>query len=310
MTMAARTLPPASSNSPARVVADPGGVDDDAPGAVHQLLITRLHVHHQVAVDITQPDERSGREHVEDQFLRGAGLHAGGAGHDLGSGDGGDGDIDGAGELGIGRATDAGSDRAQSPGGGDGAEHVRSPSTGGDADQYILGGEATGGQVARAHFGVVFRSFGGAGERRFASSHDADHHVLGDAVSGGAFGGVEHAEASAGAGADVEETAAILEGGDDGVHRAGDVRDFARHGLGDLAVFIVDDTKDILRGKRIDSRGSGVRLFGEQFIERSHLLQTTPPRRPSSWWRGSFRYQVARLPRAASASNRGQRPPD
>ena len=77
MRMAARTPPPAAaSNSAARAPGNAGCLRDDAARAVGQLGVGGLDVDHQVAVNVAHTDERPRGEHVEDQFLRGAGLHA------------------------------------------------------------------------------------------------------------------------------------------------------------------------------------------------------------------------------------------
>src|ERR1019366_1388880 len=55
---------------------NPRCLRDDAPGAIHKLLVLRLDVDHQVAVNVAQPDERPCGEHVQYQFLRRARLHA------------------------------------------------------------------------------------------------------------------------------------------------------------------------------------------------------------------------------------------
>src|SRR5690242_2516430 len=54
------------------LVRDARGLRDDAAGALHQFVIRRLDVHHQVSVHVAQPDERLRGEHVEHQFLRGS----------------------------------------------------------------------------------------------------------------------------------------------------------------------------------------------------------------------------------------------
>ena len=50
------------------VVVDARGDHQDAPGAVLQLLRRGLHVHHQVAVRLADPDHRRRRQHVEHEL--------------------------------------------------------------------------------------------------------------------------------------------------------------------------------------------------------------------------------------------------
>ena len=44
-----------------------------------------MHVDHEVVVDVAEPGHGAGGDHVEDHLLGGGGLHAGGAGDDLGA---------------------------------------------------------------------------------------------------------------------------------------------------------------------------------------------------------------------------------
>ncbi len=62
----------------------PGGRGDRGARAGAQLRVLGPEPDHEVAVDVTQPDHRQGRELVEDELLRGAGGQPGGALDDLG----------------------------------------------------------------------------------------------------------------------------------------------------------------------------------------------------------------------------------
>ena len=105
-------------------------------------------------------------------------------------------------------------------------EHVGRASAGGDPNQHILRAEAALDEVAGADGRIVLGGFGGVGQRGFAAGDDALHHLGRDAEGRLAFGGVQHAQAAAGACADVKEPAALLHGGHDCVHGARDGRDF------------------------------------------------------------------------------------
>ena len=59
--------------------------DDDAAGAILQLLGSGLHVDHQVAVGLADLDHRDRGQHVEHHLGRGAGLEARRAGDELGA---------------------------------------------------------------------------------------------------------------------------------------------------------------------------------------------------------------------------------
>src|SRR5205823_1935145 len=94
--------------------------------------------------------------------------------------------------------------------GGDAADDV------GCADVFFIDG---GG----AAFGAVFGAFLGAEHGVGAAGDDALDHFGVGAEGGRAFGGVEDAEAAAGAGAEVDEATPLPEGDDDVFDGAGDV---------------------------------------------------------------------------------------
>ena len=129
------------------------------------------------------------------------------------------------------------------------------------------GAEPVGRQVADADGRIVFGGFGRAAEGRFAARDDALHHVRRHAEGGRTFRGIQHAQPPAGAGADVEEPSAALEGRDDGIHRARDGGNLALHGGRHLAVLRVDDAQHLFRGQRVDARRCRVGLFGEKIFE-------------------------------------------
>ena len=54
----------------------------------------------------------------------------------------------------------------------------------------------------------------------------------------------------------------MSEGFDDGVDGAGDVGEFGGDGVGDAAVFVVDDGEHVEGGEFVDAGGVGVGLFG------------------------------------------------
>ena len=82
-----------------RIVIHAGGFTDDALAPLHQLRVGRLHVHHQVAVDLAQLDHRAGGKHIQHHLLGGAALHPGRAGDHLRAGRGSHGDLRVAGQF-------------------------------------------------------------------------------------------------------------------------------------------------------------------------------------------------------------------
>jgi hypothetical protein len=87
-------------------------------------------------------------------------------------------------------------------------------------------------------------------------------------VKGGrAFGSVEGGDASAGAGAYVDEAPVLGERGGDPVDGLCDFRERASDGGGDLGVFSIDDSRDFQGGFAIEIGGGGVRFLGPEAAE-------------------------------------------
>ena len=64
-----------------------------APRTVHEFVVLRLHVHHQVAVHIAEARHGAGGDHVEHHLRGRAGLEARGSGDDFRTDDGDDSDV-------------------------------------------------------------------------------------------------------------------------------------------------------------------------------------------------------------------------
>ena len=124
------------------------------------------------------------------------------------------------------------------------------------------GGEAVGGEVGCALLGGVFGGFAGVAEGAVAAGDDALKERWGDGEGGRALGGVEDAEAAAGACSYIEEAAAVFEAVGDGVDGVGDVGEFGGDGGGDLGVFFVDDAEHLEGGELVDVLAGGVAGFG------------------------------------------------
>ena len=139
MTTAVFTDPARSSRAAASEWLSPVMVGDDARRAVAQLYVGRLHVDHQVSVDITEANHCARREHVEDELGRGAGLHARRAGYDFRSCCGRDGEFRGLGNCGFRYATEADGESAQFACVADAAKDVRRAAARGDSHQNVFG---------------------------------------------------------------------------------------------------------------------------------------------------------------------------
>ncbi len=113
-----------------------------------------------------------------------------------------------------------------------------------------------------ALLGRVFGVLAGVAEGGVSAGDDALNECGRDGEGGRALGGVEYAEAAAGAGSHVEEAASLLEAGGDGVDGFGDVGEFGGYGGGDCGVFFVDDAEHVEGGELVDVLGGGVAGFG------------------------------------------------
>ena len=83
---------------------------------------------------------------------------------------------------------------------------------------------------------------------------------------GAAFRGVEGSDASAGAGADVDEASTFAQRGGDLVDSASDLRQGTLHGSGDGGVFLVDEAGDFERGFAVEVGGGGIGLLGAEAV--------------------------------------------
>ena len=172
-----------------------------------------------------------------------------------------DGDVGDLGERSVGVAGDGGGLGAAGAGVLDGADDVGGAAAGGDADDDVFAGGAAAGDVALADLGGVFVDVGGGGEGLGAAGHDVLHLGGRGGVGGRALGGVERGDAAAGAGADVDEAAAVAQGAGDGVDDHGDLREGLFDGGGDLGVFVVDDAGDLKGRFGVEAFGGRVRGF-------------------------------------------------
>lgn len=127
--------------------------------------------------------------------------------------------------------------------------------------------EADGGEVGGTLFEGVFGVFAGESQGAVATSDEALHEVGGDGEGRWALAGVEDAEASAGAGTDVEEATTELEAGGDGIDGLCDVRELCLDGSGDLGVFGVDDGEEVEGGELVEVLGGRVAGLCQQVGE-------------------------------------------
>src|SRR5882724_7265979 len=102
----------------------------------------------------------------------------------------------------------------------------------------------------------------------FITSGNHVLHCSGIGIKGGrAFGGVEGGQASAGAGAYVNQTSAASNRVGNGVNRIRDLRQCTLHGGGHLLIFLVDDVGNLQGGKRVQPGGGKVLLLSSESAE-------------------------------------------
>src|SRR5258708_10470759 len=120
------------------VAVDVADLHQDANAALDQLRVLHVHVDHEVVVDVAETGHGAGGDHVEDHLLGACGLHAGGAGDDLGADLADDGGVGDAGERGVVIAGDGGGFGSAGPGLFDGSTTVGGAAPGGAADDVVF----------------------------------------------------------------------------------------------------------------------------------------------------------------------------
>ena len=223
-----------------------------------------MEVDHEVAVNVAKTRHRSGRKHIEDHLLRGASLHAGRARDHFRTNLGNDFQMRGFAQGRPGIADDGDGIRSTCAGVFNGRDGEGSASARCDADDDIVlrrfllrDGSAT--ERAGVLVGLDGRgqSFGTAGD------NELDHARV-DVESWRTLRCIERGNASAGAGADVDESPAMRERRGDPIDCLSDLRQSALHRGRNLGVFMVDDAGNFERGLEVQIGGRGVCSFGAE----------------------------------------------
>ena len=124
-----------------------------------------------------------------------------------------------------------------------------------------------GGKICFSLGGVVLCALRGAAERGVASGDEADEEAGIDGEGGRALACVEHSEASAGSGTDVEEASAPGEADADSVDRHCDGGQYGADRSRDAGILIVDDGEHGEGRKLINLLAVRVPGFGGQGSE-------------------------------------------
>ena len=229
--------------------------------AADEFFIGGLHVHHQVAVHLAQPDHRAGGQHIQDHLLGRAALHAGRAGDHLRARRGGDANIRRFIHLRAGAAADADDRRAQLFGVFHRAQHIGGAAAGGNAHQHVLFGEPNALQILCAQLPVVLRAFHGLINGGHSAGDQALHHFRLRRVGGRTLHRVQNAQTARSAATDVDQPSALPEPFGDHVHRLGNLGADGLHGLSHLVVLAVDELHHLQCAQLVNMRGAGVALF-------------------------------------------------
>ena len=231
---------------------------EDGNRTVDQLLVLGRYVDHQISVDVAEACHGARRDYVEDHLVGCSSLHAGRAGENFGADLGDDGEMCGAFEWGVAVAGEGDGSGAVMAGIGDGGKSERRASAGGDTDDNVVLARPAFGHFGAGRCGVVFTGFVGNGKSFWTSSDEELHGAASDVESGRALGGIEGGDASAGAGADVNQASTLAESGGNEVDGAGNLRQGAADGESDGGVFSVDEVGDLEGGFLIEIGGGWV----------------------------------------------------
>src|SRR5258708_742879 len=226
------------------VAVDVADLHEDADAALNELRVLHVHVDHEVVVDIAETGHGAGGDHVEDHLLGACGLHAGGAGDDLGADLADDGGVGNIRERRVVIAGDGGSFGSAGAGVFDGSDDIGRAPAGGDADNDVFSRRTTACDVALADLGRVLVDVRCGGEGLGAAGHNVlDLRGCGG-VSWWALRRVEGGDAAAGTGTDVDQPAAVTERTGDGIDDDGDLGQRFFDGCRYLGVFVVNDACD------------------------------------------------------------------
>ena len=255
ITIAVLTLPPdSSSSSCGPCIIDAGSVPNDTPGAVAKLLVSRLHIHHQIAVHVTRAgsSRRSSACSARASWrcpLSYASNQSRSPGRSSTS-------------MGMSTACESSEDglqlmpivrRAELPRLPNRSEHIRRPPAGRDPAEDISRAENRARRRSRDPAGrIVLARLRRAGQRRLAAGDDPLDHLRRNAVRRRAFGCIEHTQPATGASADVEQPATVPQSFRHSIDCPGDLRNGFAHSRCDRRVLIVDDLENLLGGQCVD----------------------------------------------------------
>jgi hypothetical protein len=214
------------------------------------------------------PHHQGSAEGVEDQLLRGAGLHACRAGHRLRAGVDGDRHVGARGQPRVRHARQPHRRGASGAGRLERGQHPGRAAAGGYAEGYVRSTQVVGGGAAPGF--VVFGAFHGLLERAGAAG-DARHVASRrDAEGWTKLSRVERGQSARGAGAEEHDSAPTLPALEGQVDRAGQLWQRRPNGGRDALVLVVEAFQHAQRVQAVEVGRARVRLLGWQAVERGH----------------------------------------
>lgn len=152
-----------------------GGALKDRDGALRELFVFRHDIDHQISIDVSQTSHRSGRDYIQNHFVRSAGLHARRSSKHFCADFGDDGEICGALQRRVAITGERDGFRAAMPREFESGNGERSASAGGNAKYNVVLARFSLRYFLAGELRVIFAGFGSAGQGFLASGHDELH---------------------------------------------------------------------------------------------------------------------------------------
>ena len=248
---------------------DAGDHHHDPLGAVSEFDVRRAHIDHQVAVAFANANHGAGCEHVADHLGRGSGFHACRTGQRLWPHDRQDQKIGHGAHVSRRLAAgDEGGTRAMRPRARERTAHERRSARRRDADDNVTGRDVMRIDDARRLGRIIFGALNWCAQCTVAARDDAHDHRGVGTERWWTLAGIEHAEPSRRTGADVEQSMIAAKCRFNFFDDGRDPVSLCRDGVGDHAIFRIQQIDNPLSSREIDVDGARIAMFGDARIER------------------------------------------
>jgi len=237
-----------------------GSAFEDGHCTLGQLFVFRHDIHHEVAIHKAQPAHRSRGNHVENHLVSGCRFHARRSGEDFWAHLGDDREMCGALERRIRIAGECNGASTAVPCCFNGGECKRCAAARSDAEHNIVLPRFPARHFIAALFGVVLADFGVRRES-FGTSGDNELHAIG-VERRRTLGSIEGSDATAGSRSDIDQPAAVAQGGRHPIDGPCNLWQRARDRSGHGSVFSIDQTSNLQGGSAVEVPCCIVGLFG------------------------------------------------